>query len=267
MSHHLAGDVLRTSLGNERDRSLRQAQRFASKSEWRYLAGWWSHMKILIIEDEKEMAEILKKGLEENGYLVDLAHDGEEGLYMAETISFDAVLLDIMLPIMSGLAILDRLRSRKSDVPVVVITARNEIESRIKGLNLGADDYIVKPFDFYELLARLKSVIRRSKGKSSPLVAIDDLTIDTNGRSVSRAGIEISLSATEYNLLEYLALNSGRVISRIELTEHIYSTDFDRDSNVIDVYINHLRNKLDKGVGRQLIHTVRGAGYVLKGEE
>lgn len=223
-------------------------------------------MKILIIEDEKRMAGILKKGLEENAFIVDLAGDGEEGLYMAENYPYDAVLLDIMLPVMDGLTILNVLRSKRSEVPVLLITARGEIESRIKGLNFGADDYIVKPFDFHELMARLKSVIRRSKGKPSPLVAIDDLSLDTNSRSVSRGGREIRLSATEYNLLEYLALNSGRVVSRTELTEHIYDTDFDRDSNVIDVYVNHLRNKLDKGFDRQLIHTVRGAGYILKGD-
>ncbi|CAG0954204.1 response regulator transcription factor [Geobacter sp.] len=223
-------------------------------------------MKILIIEDEKRMAGILKKGLEENAFIVDLAGDGEEGLYMAENYPYDAVLLDIMLPVMDGLTVLNALRSKRSEVPVLLITARGEIESRIKGLNFGADDYIVKPFDFHELLARLKSVIRRSKGKPSPLVAIDDLSLDTNSRSVSRGGREIRLSATEYNLLEYLALNSDRVISRTELTEHIYDTDFDRDSNVIDVYVNHLRNKLDKGFDRQLIHTVRGAGYILKGD-
>lgn len=185
---------------------------------------------------------------------------------MAENYPYDAVLLDIMLPVMDGLSILSALRSKRSEVPVLLITARGEIESRIKGLNFGADDYIVKPFDFHELLARLKSVIRRSKGRPSPLVAIDDLSLDTNSRSVCRGGREIRLSATEYNLLEYLALNSGRVISRTELTEHIYDTDFDRDSNVIDVYVNHLRNKLDKGFDRQLIHTVRGAGYILKGD-
>ncbi len=223
-------------------------------------------MKILIIEDEKRMAGILKKGLEENAFIVDLAGDGEEGLYMAENYPYDAVLLDIMLPVMDGLTVLNALRSKRCEVPVLLITARGEIESRIRGLNFGADDYIVKPFDFHELLARLKSVIRRSKGKPSPLVAIDDLSLDTNSRSVSRGGREIRLSATEYNLLEYLALNSGRVISRTELTEHIYDTDFDRDSNVIDVYVNHLRNKLDKGFDRQLIHTVRGAGYILKGD-
>lgn len=224
-------------------------------------------MKLLIVEDEKRMAGILKKGLEEDAFIVDLVHDGEEGLYMAENYPYDAVLLDIMLPIMDGLTVLSTLRAKGCDVPVLLITAQGEIESRIKGLNVGADDYIVKPFDFYELLARLRTVIRRSKGKSSPRMSIDDLTIDTNSQSVKRGGREIALSATEYTLLEYLAVNSGRVISRTELTEHIYDTEFNRDSNVIDVYISHLRNKLEKGYDRRIIHTMRGAGYMLKGEE
>lgn len=222
-------------------------------------------MKILIVEDEKRLAGLMKKGLEEHAFIVDLAHDGEEGLYMAENIPYDAVLLDIMLPIMDGLTILETLRTRKCDVPVLMITAQGEIENRIKGLNFGADDYIVKPFDFNELIARLRTVIRRSKGKSSSLIEIGDMTIDTNSRTVSRGGEQINLSATEYNLLEYLAVNSDRVISRTELTEHIYDTDFERDSNVIDVYVNHLRNKLDKGFERRMIQTVRGAGYMLKG--
>ncbi len=221
-------------------------------------------MKILIIEDEKKLADILKKGLEENTFTVDICHNGEEGLYMAETYPYDGVLLDITLPDKDGLEVLGELRAGKVEVPVLIITARGAVEDRIKGLNIGADDYIAKPFDFSELLARLKSVIRRSKGNPSPLVEVDDLAIDTNSRMVKRAGREIRLSATEYGLLEYLALNKGRVISRTELIEHIYYTEFDRDSNVIDVYINHLRNKLDKGFGRKIIRTVRGAGYVMK---
>jgi DNA-binding response OmpR family regulator len=221
-------------------------------------------MKILIIEDEKRLAATMKRGLEENSFVADLSYDGEEGLYMAETYPYDGVLLDITLPGMDGLAVLGELRSKKIDVPVLLITARGTVEDRIKGLDIGADDYIAKPFDFSELLARLKSVIRRSKGNPSPLIEIDNLVIDINSRMVRREGREIRLSATEYGLLEYLALNKGRVVSRTELVEHIYDTESDRDSNVIDVYINHLRNKLDKGFDRQIIHTVRGAGYVLK---
>lgn len=224
-------------------------------------------MRILIIEDEKNLAEILKKGLEENGFTIDLSFDGEEGLFMAETYPYDAVLLDILLPKANGLTILNKLRAKEIDVPVLMITAKGEVEDRIKGLNIGADDYIAKPFDFSELLARLKSVIRRSKGKPSPVIAIDDLTIDTNSRIVTRAGKEVKLSATEYNLLEYLALNSGKAISRTELIDHIYDTEFELDSNIIDVYINYLRNKIDRGFSKQLIKTIRGAGYILKGDK
>lgn len=223
-------------------------------------------MKALIIEDEKNLAEILKKGLEEHSFIVELSFDGEEGLYMAETFDYDAVILDIMLPKLDGLTVLDKLRAKKIDVPVLMLTARGEIGDRVKGLNAGADDYIVKPFEFPELLARLKAVIRRNKGESSPLIEVDGLTIDINSRTVRRNGREISLSSKEYTILEYLALNKGRIISRIELTEHIYDMDFDLDSNIIDVYINYLRNKMDKGRDRKLIHTVRGAGYILKGD-
>ncbi len=221
-------------------------------------------MKVLIVEDEKELALTLKKGLEENSFAVDVSHDGEDGLFMAENYPYDVLLLDIMLPKMDGLAILNTLRKKKIDIPVVLLTARGEVEDRIKGLNIGADDYIAKPFDFSELLARLRSVIRRSKGKPAPVIVIGDLTIDTNSREIRRGGRDIKLSAKEYNMLEYLALNKNRVIGRTELMEHIYEMDADPDSNIIDVYINYLRNKIDKDFSVQLIHTVRGAGYVLK---
>jgi DNA-binding response OmpR family regulator len=224
-------------------------------------------MRILIVEDERLLAKILKKGLEENGFIVDMCHEGEEGLYMAETYPFDAILLDILLPKMDGLSILNRLRAKNIRVPVLLLTAKGELEDRVNGLNTGADDYIVKPFDFQELLARLNAVIRRSSNKASPILSIADLTINMDLKTVTRSGKDIRLSTKEYSLLEYLVLNSGRVISRTELTEHIYDTDFDLDSNVIDVYINYLRNKIDKGFGIHLIQTVRGAGYVFKGEE
>jgi DNA-binding response OmpR family regulator len=222
-------------------------------------------MKILIIEDEQKLARVLKKGLEENGFTVDLSFDGEEGLHLAESYPYDAVLLDLMLPKMDGLAILKSLRAKKIDVPVLVVTARGEVEDRITGLDLGADDYIAKPFDFAELTARLRAAIRRNKGKPSPVVVVDDLSVDTNAKTVSRSGKEITLSAREYMLLEYLALNAGRVVSRTEVIDHVYASEYEWDSNVIDVYINYLRNKIDKGFKKPLIHTVRGSGYVLKG--
>ena len=221
-------------------------------------------MKILIIEDERKLAWLLQKGLEENSFTVDLCHDGEEGLYMAENFSYDAILLDLMLPRMDGISILKSLRAHMIDVPVLVVTARGDVEDRIKGLDIGADDYISKPFDLTELMARLRSVIRRSKGRPSPLLTIGDLVIDTNGKTVVRAGQSFVLAAREYAILEYLAMNTGRVVSRSELIEHIYATGYDWDSNVIDVYINYLRNKVDKGFGETLIHTVRGAGYILQ---
>jgi DNA-binding response OmpR family regulator len=221
-------------------------------------------MKILIIEDEKSLARLIKKGLEENYFTVDVSFDGIEGMHMAETWPYDAILLDIMLPGIDGFEILQSLRDRKYDVPVLIITARGETEERIKGLNIGADDYIPKPFDLSELIARLRSVIRRSKGKPSPVLLIEDLAIDLNARTVTRGGQVINLSAREFTLLEYLALNSGRVVSRTELIDHIYGSDTEWDSNIIDVYINYLRNKIDKGFGRALIHTMRGAGYILK---
>ncbi len=221
-------------------------------------------MKILIVEDEKKLAEILKKGLEENSFSVDLSFDGEEGLYMAETYNYDAVILDIMLPKTDGLTVLNKLRENNINVPVLMFTARGEIEDRVKGLNKGADYYIAKPFDFSELLARLRAVIRRNKGRGSSIIIIDDLSIDINSRTVKRSNKELKLSSKEYNVLQYLALNKGRVISRTELTEHIYDMDFDLDSNIIDVYINFLRNKIDRGHNRKLIQTVRGAGYMLK---
>jgi DNA-binding response OmpR family regulator len=224
-------------------------------------------MRILVIEDEKRLAAILKKGLEESGFVVDVALDGEDGLFMAETYPYDTVLLDILLPKVDGLTVLKTLRAKKIGVPVLMLTAKGELDDRVRGLNLGADDYLIKPFDFSELLARLNTVIRRSMGKASPIIVIDDLSLDMNAKTVTRSGQEINLSAKEYNLLEYLALNSGRVIGRTELTEHLYDTEFDLDSNVIDVYVNYLRNKIDKGYDRQLIVTVRGAGYILKGEQ
>jgi DNA-binding response OmpR family regulator len=221
-------------------------------------------MKILIVEDEKNLVKIIKKGLEENSFIVDFSLDGEEGLYMAETFPYDVIILDIMLPKVDGITILKKLRERKIDVPILLLTARGEIKDKVEGLDLGADDYVVKPFEFSELLARLKAVIRRNKGKASPFIIIDDLIIDINSRTVKRSDKEIKLSAKEYKILEYLALNKGRIISRTEFTEHIYDIDFDLDSNVIDVYINYLRNKIDKDNSKKLIHTIRGAGYILK---
>lgn len=224
-------------------------------------------MKILIIEDEKDLAEIIKQGLEENSFSVEMCHDGEEGLFMAGNYPYDAVLLDIMLPTMDGFTVLKKLREQKIKVPVLMLTARGEMDDKVKGLDIGADDYLVKPFKFPELISRLKAIIRRNKGEASPLISIGDLTIDINSMAVKRADKEIKLSSREYRILMYLSLNRGRVISREQIAEYIYDPDHDHDSNIIDVYINYLRNKIDKDHADKLIHTIRGEGYVMKESE
>ncbi len=224
-------------------------------------------MKILIVEDEQRLGALLKKGLEEQSYAVDLCFDGEEGLYMAETYPYDAVLLDVMMPKMDGFTVLENLREQGIGVPVLMLTARSEVESRVKGLNRGADDYIPKPFDFTELLARLTAVIRRNKGQPVSRVQAADLCLDLNAKTAFREEKEIVLSAKEYAVLEYLVLNKGRVISRTEFSEHVYDGDFDLDSNIIDVYINKLRKKVDKGHEHRLILTKRGVGYYISKEE
>lgn len=223
-------------------------------------------MRVLIVEDEKRLANLLKKGLEEHSFVVDLSHDGQDGLYQAEISPYDAIILDVMMPKMDGFTVLRKLREREIHTPVIMLTARGEVESRVKGLNTGADDYLAKPFDFGELLARLTAVVRRSKGQPASQLCIADLSIDLNAKSVSKQGIPIQLSAKEYTILEYLALNAGRVISRTEFSEHVYDMNFDLDSNIIDVYINRLRKKLDKDSEKTLIQTRRGEGYIIEKE-
>ena len=224
-------------------------------------------MRILVVEDEKELAAIICKGLRENGYSVDVAHDGEEGLYMAENYPADVVVLDIMLPGMDGLSVLKAMRRKGIKTPVVILTARDALPDKIKGLDAGADDYVTKPFAFGELLARIRSLLRRRTEVREAVIRIDDLEIDTASHEVKRGGRIIPLSAREYALLEYMAYNRNRVLSRTDITEHIYDESFDRDSNIVDVYITYLRKKIDAGFEKKLIHTVRGAGYMLKGSD
>lgn len=221
-------------------------------------------MRILIVDDEKALANNLKKGFSEEGYSADVAYDGEEGGFMAETEPYDLIILDIMLPKVDGITTLKNIRKQGVKVPVLMLTAKDAVSDKIKGLDIGADDYITKPFDFDELLARVRALLRRSKEVKSAVISIGDMEIDTAGHQVRRGGKDISLSAKEYALLEYMAYNKGKVITRIDISEHIYDYDFDLDSNVIDVFINYLRNKIDKGHDNKLIHTVRGAGYILK---
>lgn len=224
-------------------------------------------MRILLVEDEKDLAMIVKQGLEEEGYVVEVAHDGEEGLYMAENYAADVVILDIMLPIMDGLSVLTSMRKKGINTPVIMLTARDALIDKIKGLDTGADDYLTKPFVFGELLARVRSLIRRKTTVKEAVIRIADLEIDTASHEVKRGGAAIQLSAKEYALLEYLAYKKNTVVSRSDIIEHIYHEDSDMDSNVVDVYINYLRNKVDKGFDKKLIQTVRGAGYILKEDE
>lgn len=224
-------------------------------------------MRILIVEDEVDLADIVRQGLAEEGYVVDVAHDGEEGLYMAENYPVDAIILDIMLPKMDGLAVLSILRKKGVATPVLLLTARDALLDKIKGLDTGADDYLTKPFEFSELKARVRSLIRRKSTVKEAVIRVADLELDTASHEVTRGGRSISLSAREYALLEYLAYNRDRVVTRSDIVEHIYHEEADMDSNVVDVYINYLRNKIDKGFDTKLIHTVRGAGYILKVED
>ncbi len=224
------------------------------------------NMRILLVEDEKDLSMIIRQGLEEEGYVVDVAHDGEEGLYMAENFPVDAIILDIMLPLLDGLSVLSALRKKGNMTPVILLTARDALLDKIKGLDTGADDYLTKPFVFGELLARVRSLLRRKATVKETVIRIGDLEINTASHEVRRAGKVITLSAREYALLEYLAYKKDTVVTRTEIVEHIYSEDSDMDSNVVDVYINYLRNKIDKDFKKKLIHTVRGAGYILKEE-
>lgn len=224
-------------------------------------------MRILLVEDEAELSAIIKKGLEEAGYSVDAASDGEEGLHMATEYPVDAVILDVMLPKLDGITLLGRLRKKGIKTPVIMLTARDTLSDKIKGLDVGADDYLTKPFDFDELLARLRSLLRRGSETKEAIIHIADLQIDTASHEVRRSNKLIKLSAREYALLEYLAYRKGSVVTRGEITEHIYDESFEKDSNIIDVYMNYLRGKIDKGFDKKLLHTVRGAGYILKEEE
>lgn len=221
-------------------------------------------MRILIVEDEKSLAEILKKGLEEEGYAVDLAYDGEEGLFMAENQPSDLIILDIMLPIVDGMTILRKIRKAGIKTPVLMLTAKDTVMDKVSGLDSGADDYLTKPFSFEELLARIRALLRRRSDIKASTIEVDDLLINMANHEVMRGGKSIILSPKEYALLEYMALNKNKVLSRTELIEHIYDENFDFDSNVIDVFINRLRNKIDREFDKKLIHTVRGAGYILR---
>lgn len=220
-------------------------------------------MKILVIEDEDKVASFMQMGLEKSGYEVDLAADGAEGYDKFRAVDCDLVLLDLILPKMSGWDLIPLMREQKPSIPIIAVTARAEIEDRVHGLNLGCDDYLVKPFSLEELLARIKAVLRRGDLGAAQL-RIEDLVLDPLKRRVVRGDKPIALSNKAYLLLEYLLRNKGKVVTRSMVLENAWNTKFNDFTNVVDVYINYLRNKIDKGFDTKLIHTVRGVGYMLK---
>lgn len=222
-------------------------------------------MRVLVIEDERRLAQNVARSLREAaGFAVDLAYEGEDGLFMAEANPYDLIILDLMLPVIDGLQVLGRLRRDGHHVPVLVLTARDEKESIVKLLNSGADDYLSKPFDLGELIARAKAIIRRGKGHDQAVLRIADLEVDTVRHSVRRAGREIQLTGMEYRVLEYLAHRTGAVVSKTELLEHLYDYNWEKFSNVIEVYISSLRRKIEGNLFPPIIHTLRGQGYVLR---
>jgi heavy metal response regulator len=222
------------------------------------------NMRILLVEDEKKVASFIKKGLEEEFYSVDVAYDGKEGLRLALIEEYDLIILDIMLPFKDGFTVLKELRNEKISIPVLFLTAKDTLSDKVQGLDSGADDYLPKPFAFEELLARVRALLRRKAVEKDLVIKVLDLSLDTQTHSVTRNNVEIPLTPKEYSILEYLIRNKNRVISRTMLSEHVYDYHFDSDTNVIDVYINKLRNKVDKGFDVPVIHTIRGVGYMIK---
>jgi heavy metal response regulator len=220
-------------------------------------------MRVLLVEDDVRIANFVSKGLRENSYAVDVANDGEEGLYQTSVNDYDLIILDVMLPKINGFEVCRRLRGNSIVTPVLMLTARDAIEDKINGLDFGADDYLTKPFEFRELLARLRALLRRKSEFRQPKIMIADLEIDTVSQRVWRSGSEIILTTKEYSLLEYLARERGKVVGREEISMHVWDENFDVFSNLIEVYINRLRTKIDEGFNLQLIHTRRGAGYIL----
>ncbi len=223
-------------------------------------------MRLLVVEDEKKVARFIQRGLTQENHVVDLAHDGDQGLAAALSVDYDLIILDITMPRMSGLAALAAIRQSKPQVPILMLTAKSAVDDRITALDGGADDYLLKPFDFGELAARVRALLRRRK--SEPVrFTIGDLTLDPATRAVERAGKKIELSLKEYGLLEFLLRHARRPVSRTRIVEHVWAMHSDCITNVVDVYINFLRNKIDRGFDLPLIRTVRGIGYVLTDEQ
>lgn len=223
-------------------------------------------MRILLAEDERDLNHIITLKLKQDGYSVDSCHDGEEALDALDAADYDAVILDIMMPKADGLTVLKKLRGSGNTTPVLFLTARDAVEDRVRGLDGGANDYLVKPFSFEELMARIRAMTRSTFGMADNILSVADLEMDCNAHTVARGGEQIVLSAKEYALLEYLMRNRGIVLSREKIENHIWNFDYEGGTNVVDVYIRYLRKKLDDGHEKKLIHTVRGSGYVLREE-
>jgi len=224
-------------------------------------------MRILLIEDEKKMASFIARGLKEQRYAVDVAHDGIEGIFLAETNPYDLIVLDLMLPGKDGVTICRELREKENDVPILMLTARDGLDDKISGLDSGADDYLTKPFAFEEFLARVRVLLRRNYKTRDTTLTAGDLTLDQVTHRVTRAGKELELTPTEYALLEYLMLNAGHAVTRTMISEHVWEQDFDSFSNVINVYVNYLRKKVDSEFDEKLIQSVRGVGYTIRAPE
>ncbi len=218
-------------------------------------------MRVLIVEDDQALAEQVQHQLKASGFAVDVAHDGREGLFLGGEYDYDAAIIDLGLPLLSGMELIQALRAKQRRFPIIVLTARGHWQDKVEGLEAGADDYVVKPFDFPELKARLQAVIRRAAGFTRAVLAFDDLAIDTHTQQVTLAGERLTLTSFEYNTLLYFAHHPGKVISKAELTDHLYDQDFDRDSNVIEVFVGRLRKKIDPDGQRKPISTLRGQGY------
>jgi two-component system OmpR family response regulator len=225
-------------------------------------------MRILLIEDDQKIASFITKGLKAAGYAVDHAKDGEEGLNLALVEPYDTAIIDLMLPKRDGLAVIELLRREKVNTPIIILSAKGSIDDRVKGLQIGSDDYLAKPFSFSELLARVQALIRRASGAAEPTrLSLGDLSMDLLTREVVRAEKKIELQPLEFSLLEYLMRNAGKVVSKIMIMEHVWDYNFDPQTNVVEVRVSRLRDKIDKGFDAKLIHTVRGVGYVLKAPE
>jgi two-component system copper resistance phosphate regulon response regulator CusR len=224
-------------------------------------------MRLLLVEDDPRIARFIAKGLREKSYALDVANSGELALYQTAINTYDLVILDVMIPAPDGFAVCRELRKSGHRMPILMLTARDAVEDRIAGLDGGADDYLTKPFEFRELLARLRALIRRTGSLQSAQLVVADLIVDTVGQNVSRGGQAIPLTAKEYALLEFLARNAGRVVGRAEIAEHVWDEEFDPFSNLIEVYVNRIRRKVDSGFAKPLLHTRRGAGYVLTANE